>query len=102
VVSFDRRKMEDQRRILVPVGTLSGLPTTDLRTLDRHRDAAVTNLIPAAVLPLVPAARAVRRAGATFTDQMRIEHTRVECLANKLRGAEPSTPLIVIQREQRR
>jgi hypothetical protein len=32
----------------------------DLRTLDRHRDAAVTSLIPALFVPLMPAERAVR------------------------------------------
>ena len=31
----------------------------DLRTLDRHHDAAVTSLVPLLVLPVVPAQRAV-------------------------------------------
>jgi hypothetical protein len=44
----DRRR--DHRAVLVPVGAVSGCQTTNainLRTLDRHRDAALTSLIPA-------------------------------------------------------
>jgi queuine/archaeosine tRNA-ribosyltransferase len=41
----------------------------DLRTLDRHHDAAVTSLIPAALLRFMPAERALRRARAAIKDQ---------------------------------
>jgi hypothetical protein len=41
----------------------------DLRTLDRHRDAAVTSLYPGALLPIMPAERAVCRAGPVVGDQ---------------------------------
>jgi hypothetical protein len=43
----------------------------DLRTLDRHHDAAVTSLIPALVLPLVPAECAVCRTGAPVAKKHR-------------------------------
>ena len=51
----------------------------DLRTLDRHHDAAVTSLIP--LVPLVPAKCAVRRAcvrlsRTSIADEMREEHRR--------------------------
>jgi hypothetical protein len=44
----------------------------DLRTLDRHRDAAVTSPHYRAVVPLVPTKRAVRRA----RDAVKDEHRR--------------------------
>jgi hypothetical protein len=51
----------------------------DLRTLDRHRDAAVTSLIPAlscrSCRPNAPFAELVRLSR-TSIDEMRIEHTR--------------------------
>jgi hypothetical protein len=43
----------------------------DLRTLDRHRDAAVTSLDPVVVLPLVPALCAICSARASVEDQHR-------------------------------
>ena len=49
----------------------------DLRMLDRHRDAAVTSLIP--LLPYRPNApfgQLVRLSRTSIADEMRIEHTR--------------------------
>jgi hypothetical protein len=52
----------------------------DLRTLDRHRDAAVTSLIPAlscrSCWPNAPFAELVRLSRTSIADEMRIEHTR--------------------------
>jgi hypothetical protein len=52
----------------------------DLRTLDRHRDAAVSSLIPAFVLSVMPAERTVRRVGKAIGNEhrgrMREEHRR--------------------------
>ena len=52
----------------------------DLRTLDRHRDAAVTSLIPLmscrSCWPHVPFAKLVRLSQTSIADEMRIEHTR--------------------------
>jgi hypothetical protein len=52
----------------------------DLRTLDRHRDAAVTSLIPSlscrSCRPYAPFAQLVRLSKASIADEMRIEHTR--------------------------
>jgi hypothetical protein len=52
----------------------------DLRTLDRHRDAAVTSLIPAlscrSCRPNAPFAELVRLSKTSIADEMRIEHTR--------------------------
>jgi hypothetical protein len=52
----------------------------DLRTLDRHRDAAVTSLIPAlscrSCRPNAPFAELVRLSRTSIADEMRIEHTR--------------------------
>ena len=52
----------------------------DLRTLDRHRDAAVTSLIPAlscrSCRPNAPFAEFVRLSRTSIADEMRIEHTR--------------------------
>jgi hypothetical protein len=52
----------------------------DLRALDRHRDAAVTSLIPAlscrACRPNAPFAELVRLSRTSIADEMRIEHTR--------------------------
>jgi hypothetical protein len=50
------------------------------RTLDRHRDAAVTSFIPAlscrSCLPNAPFAELVRLSRTSIADEMRIEHTR--------------------------
>ena len=55
----------------------------NLRTLDRHRDAAVTSLIPAlscrSCRPNAPFAELVRLSRTSITDEMRIEHTRRVC-----------------------
>jgi hypothetical protein len=52
----------------------------DLRTLDRHRDAAVTSLIPLlscrACRPHAPFAELLRLSQTSIADEMRIEHTR--------------------------
>jgi hypothetical protein len=52
----------------------------DLRTLDRHRYAAVTSLIPAlsrrSCRPNAPFAELVRLSRTSIADEMRIEHTR--------------------------
>jgi hypothetical protein len=52
----------------------------DLRTLDRHRDAAVTSLIPAlscrACRPNAPFAELVRLSRQSIADEMRQEHVR--------------------------
>ena len=52
----------------------------DLRALDRHRDAAVTSLIPAlscrSCRPNAPFAELVRLSPTSIADEIRIEHTR--------------------------
>jgi hypothetical protein len=52
----------------------------DLRTLDRHRDAAVTSLIPAlscrSCRPNAPFAELDRLSKTSIADEMRIDHTR--------------------------
>jgi hypothetical protein len=52
----------------------------DLRTLDRHRDAAVSSLIPAlscrSCRPNAPFAELVRLSRTSIVDEMRIEHTQ--------------------------
>ncbi len=52
----------------------------DLPTLDRHRDAAVTSLIPSlscrSCRPNAPFAELVRLSRTSIADEMRIEHTR--------------------------
>ena len=52
----------------------------DLRTLDRHRDAAVTSLIPSlscrSCRPNAPFAELVRLSRTSIADEMRIEYTR--------------------------
>jgi hypothetical protein len=52
----------------------------DLRTLDRHRDAAVTSLIPAlscrSCRPTAPFAQLVRLSRTSIADEMREEHRR--------------------------
>jgi hypothetical protein len=52
----------------------------DLRTLDRHRDAAVTSLIPAlscrGCRPNAPFAELVRLSRTSIADEMREEHRR--------------------------
>jgi hypothetical protein len=51
-----------------------------LRTLDHHRDAAVTSLIPLlscrSCQPHAPFAELVRLSRTSIADEMRIEHTR--------------------------
>ena len=61
----------------------TGPPLTnaiDLRTLDRHRDAAVTSLIPAlscrSCLPNAPFAELVRLSRTSIADEMWEEHRR--------------------------
>jgi hypothetical protein len=53
---------------------------TDLRRLDRHRDAAVTSLIPLlscrSCRPHAPFAELVRLSKTSIADEMQIEHTR--------------------------
>ena len=53
----------------------------DLRTLDRHRDAAVTSLIPAlscrSCRPNAPFAELVRLSRKSIADEMREEHRRL-------------------------
>src|SRR5271155_3173452 len=57
--------------------TTSGI---DLRTLDRHRNAAVTSLIPAlscrSCRPNAPFAELVRLSRTSIADEMREEHAR--------------------------
>src|ERR1700751_1134538 len=52
----------------------------DLRTLDRHRDAAVTSLIPVlscrSCRPNAPFAKLVRLSRTSIADEMREEHRR--------------------------
>ena len=52
----------------------------DLRALDRHRNAAVTSLIPSlscrSCRPNAPFAQLVRLSKTSVADEMRIEHTR--------------------------
>ncbi len=52
----------------------------DLRTLDHHRDAAVSSLIPAlscrSCRPNAPFAELTRLSRTSIADEMRIEHTR--------------------------
>ena len=52
----------------------------DLRTLDRHRDAAISSLIPSlscrSCRPNAPFAELVRLSRTSIADEMRIEHTR--------------------------
>ena len=52
----------------------------DLHMLDRHRDAAVTSLIPSlscrSCRPNAPFAELVRLSRTTIADEMWIEHTR--------------------------
>jgi hypothetical protein len=56
------------------------IQAVDLRTLDRHRDAAVTNLIPAlscrSCRPHAPFAELVKLSRTSIADEMREEHTR--------------------------
>jgi len=56
----------------------------DLRTLDRHRDAAVTSLIPScrSCRPNAPFAKFVRLSRTSIADEMR-ESTGGACLGNK-------------------
>ncbi|MFZ2076149.1 MAG: hypothetical protein WAV38_05755 [Xanthobacteraceae bacterium] len=57
----------------------------DLRTLDRHPDAAVVSPIPAlscrSCRPNTPFTELVRLSRTSIADEMRIEHTR-RCLAS--------------------
>jgi len=63
------------------MGTLPSLPHhIDLRTLDRHRDAAVTSLIPAlscrSCPPNAPFAELVRLSRTSIADEVREKHRR--------------------------
>jgi len=78
---YDRRR--HHRAVLVPVDRCPACRTTnaiDLRTLDCHRGAAVTSLIPAmscrSCRPNAPFAELVRLSRTSVADEMRIEHTR--------------------------
>jgi hypothetical protein len=72
------------RWLLVSLGALPGLPKTinaiDLRTLDRHPDAAVSSLIPVlscrSCRPNAPFAELVRLSRMSIADEMREEHRR--------------------------
>jgi hypothetical protein len=59
---------------------LSAMRDIDLRMLDRHRDAAVTSLIPSlscrSCRPNTPFAELVRLSRTSIADEMRIEHAR--------------------------
>jgi hypothetical protein len=65
------------------VGALPGVPTInaiDLRTLDRHHDAAITSLVPVlscrSCRPNAPFAELVRLSRTSIADEMREEHVR--------------------------
>ena len=79
--SDDRRR--DHGALLASLVRCPACRTTqaiDLRKIDRHRDAAVTSLIPAlscrGCRPNAPFAELVRLSQTSTTDEMRIEHTR--------------------------
>jgi len=59
----------------------------DLRTIDRHLDAAVTSLIPwlscRSCQPNAPFAELVRLSRTSIADEMRIEHTRRASSVNR-------------------
>jgi hypothetical protein len=59
----------------------------DLRTLDRHHDAAVSSLIPAFVLSVMPAERAVRRVGKAIGNEHRRRNARGASAASAWRLA---------------
>ena len=52
----------------------------DLRTLDRHREAAITSLVPSlscrSCRPHPPFAELVKLSKTSIADEMRVEHTR--------------------------
>jgi hypothetical protein len=64
----------------VPCPACRTINAIDLRTLDRHPDAAVTSLIPSlscrSCRPNAPFAELVRLSRTSIADEMRIEHTR--------------------------
>ena len=68
----------------------------DLRTLDRHRDAAVTSLIPAlscrSCRPNAPFAELVRLSRTSIADEMREEHRRSE--------SQPRNPVAIWERQR--
>jgi hypothetical protein len=72
-----------RRAALVPVGPLPGLPDDKCdrsARLDRHRDAAITSLIPALSCrsrrPHAPFAELLRLSPMSIADEMRGEHRR--------------------------
>jgi len=69
-----------QRRPFALVVSSDFFHAIDLRTLDRHRDAAVTSLIPAlscrSCRPNAPFAELVRLSRTSIADEMRAEHRR--------------------------
>jgi hypothetical protein len=75
-------------RLLVPLGALPGLPyhtqSIDLRTLDRHPDAAATSLIPAlscrSCRPNAPFAELTARVGRVAADPQLTQPTSVRDL----------------------
>jgi hypothetical protein len=71
-----------QGRLLLPVGSLSACRTTqtvDLRTPDRHPDAAVTSLVPTlscrSCRPNAPFAELVKLSTASVSDEYYAEHS---------------------------
>jgi len=81
VLADDRRR--HRGAVLVSVGAVPGLSndqSIDLRTLDRHRDTAVTSLIPAlsrrSCRPNAPFAELIRLSRTSIADEMREEHRR--------------------------
>lgn len=79
-MGFNRRKMEDKRREAVRCPACRTINAIDLRTLDRHRDAAVTSLIPSlscrSCRPNAPFAEVVRLSRKSIAVEMRDEHRR--------------------------
>jgi hypothetical protein len=67
----------------------------DLRTLDRHHDAAVTSLIPAlscrSCRPNAPFAELVQLSKTSIADEMRMEHTR-RVLGERMAPGRPRLP----------
>jgi|SRR5262252_6899915 hypothetical protein len=59
----------------------------DLRGLDRHPDAAVSSLIPALSMPIMPAEWALRRARAPIADEHRRRNARGASAASARRVA---------------
>src|SRR5262249_23875061 len=93
-MGFNKRKLEDQRRDAAEKEAASRratdaqvledaerlIATIDLRTLDRHPDAAVTSLIPAlscrSCRPNAPFAELVRLSRMSIAEEMREEYRK--------------------------